>query len=563
MSIVLALGAFMSPQFASAAPLLSGLGGPAGFGVGVLADTDDGASPPFSISTAFPDGMLYGAAPYTELVVNANGTVSFGSVLPPLGSGFPAPFPVSPIPAVSPYMADVDTRGSMPGGPNVIYWAVERGRVVVTYDRVGYYSLRVDRLNSFQVIFSAPSRPGAGARDFDVELRYDRCEWTTGDASDGAGGLGGRRAQVGFDAGDFTRAHMLPGSGTAAVLDLCTTSNVGAPGVWRFEVRGGWLRFACGNGILEEGEECDDGNDDPTDECSSTCRVQATLGDACTTGIECGSGYCVDGVCCDSQCDSQCEACDVISGTCTAVIGAPHGSRPACAGDVQCGGACDGSSRESCAYDDSSVACEDGLTCTTDDRCDGAGACVGGARNPCDDGDPCTSDSCDDLADACDHDDGGGCAIGGACVAPGALDPTNGCRACQPLVSRTRYALREVGASCDDGLYCTVGDSCGASGDCLAGEALVCDDGVECTTDECDEATDTCVSTASAVCAGDDAGHTGPLTSDAGRHDSAPATAACSCRIERQGERRGSVWAILALLAMAVLSRSTRRYDRG
>jgi hypothetical protein len=32
---------------------------------------------------------------------------------------------------------------------------------------------------------------------------------------------------------------LLPGSGTMSVLNLCTTSNVGIPGLWRYQVRGG------------------------------------------------------------------------------------------------------------------------------------------------------------------------------------------------------------------------------------------------------------------------------------------------------------------------------------
>ena len=36
----------------------------------------------------------------------------------------------------------------------------------------------------------------------------------------------------------------IPGSRTMAILDLCTTSNVGEPGIWRFTVRGGGV--VCG-----------------------------------------------------------------------------------------------------------------------------------------------------------------------------------------------------------------------------------------------------------------------------------------------------------------------------
>jgi hypothetical protein len=94
--------------------------------------------------------------------------------------------------------------------------------------------------------------PGAATSgDFDVELRYNRCEWTTGDASGGDSGLGGTPASAGYDAASKIGAPVfstLPGSGTASVLDLCTTSNVDSAGVWVLHVRGGVVAL-CGNEI--------------------------------------------------------------------------------------------------------------------------------------------------------------------------------------------------------------------------------------------------------------------------------------------------------------------------
>jgi hypothetical protein len=33
------------------------------------------------------------------------------------------------------------------------------------------------------------------------------------------------------------------------------------------------------------------------------------VGDSCTSGGDCASGFCVDGVCCESACDGPCQAC--------------------------------------------------------------------------------------------------------------------------------------------------------------------------------------------------------------------------------------------------------------
>lgn len=58
-------------------------------------------------------------------------------------------------------------------------------------------------------------------------------------------------------------------------------------------------------------------NAEDPDTCSSTNRVSCNefgqcgpaLGGDCKVGSDCGSGNCVDGVCCDTACDRPCEAC--------------------------------------------------------------------------------------------------------------------------------------------------------------------------------------------------------------------------------------------------------------
>jgi hypothetical protein len=62
-------------------------------------------------------------------------------------------------------------------------------------------------------------------------------------------------------------------------------------------------------------------------------------GTECDRDAVCGSGHCADGVCCDTACDGECEACNTEDGEGQCVPFAP-GTDPAdeCAGDQVCSG---------------------------------------------------------------------------------------------------------------------------------------------------------------------------------------------------------------------------------
>ena len=61
-------------------------------------------------------------------------------------------------------------------------------------------------------------------------------QWTTGDADGGTNGLGGNPAQVGFNKGNGTDFGTIPISGTANVINIASTSNVGVDGVYIFKI---------------------------------------------------------------------------------------------------------------------------------------------------------------------------------------------------------------------------------------------------------------------------------------------------------------------------------------
>jgi len=70
----------------------------------------------------------------------------------------------------------------------------------------------------------------------------------------------------------------------------------------------------CGDGLIERGEECDDGNTLAGDCCSATCRLETGNcddGNACTDGETCTAGLCGGGT--PIECAS-CESCDEATG---------------------------------------------------------------------------------------------------------------------------------------------------------------------------------------------------------------------------------------------------------
>jgi hypothetical protein len=119
-------------------------------------------------------------------------------------------------------------------------------------------------------------------------------------------------------------------------------------------------------------------------------------GESCSTsgGASCAAGlFCVDGVCCDSACAGQCQACNLSGsiGTCSTVTsGLPRGARAPCSGTATCGGTCTGASAMQCTYPPSSTVC--GAAC--DGTCDGAGSCSSSGGGSCPNGFGCMAGGC-------------------------------------------------------------------------------------------------------------------------------------------------------------------------
>jgi len=254
-------------------------------------------------------------------------------------------------------------------------------------------------------------------------------------------------------------------------LDTCSgTTCIGTPRV-------------CDDGITCNGvESCDEGQD----ACvpgTTTCAMNQVCEAATNTCVTTCAGCVIDGVCHASGATNPanpCEVCDVARSL-TAFSsndGASCDDAKFCTrGDVCSGGTCAGTSENFC---DDDVACNGAETC--DELAD---RCVPGATT-CGGGEVCDP-SQDTCVTACS-----GCVIAGVCYAADTVNPTNQCQTCSPSTSTNSWTPR-TGGACDDGLYCTTGETCDAAANCGNGSARSCSDGVSCNGSEtCNEAADRC-----------------------------------------------------------------------
>ncbi|MDQ3036020.1 MAG: MYXO-CTERM sorting domain-containing protein, partial [Myxococcota bacterium] len=231
------------------------------------------------------------------------------------------------------------------------------------------------------------------------------------------GACGGACDGVARDACAYPDVTTICRAGSCAAGVAILEAGCGGAGACPAEMTQVCAPFLCGDAGCDGDCATDDDCDAGAFCAAGVCSAQLDDGGVCDRERQCGSGECVDGVCCESACDGQCEACDVAGseGVCSVVTGAPHGARAACASDgSDCGGACDGTERAACSYPDATASCGD-ATCaegmaTAAGACDAAGSCDAGGSTEC------SPFACGDTAclDACTGDED--CAAGFSCV---------------------------------------------------------------------------------------------------------------------------------------------------
>lgn len=591
--VVVCLGAVHEAR--AAATLMTGLGGPQGYGTSCMPANDDGSwpagAPGLDLTPAFPTGLHFYTGSYTTGWINNNGSLSFKSAI---STYTPDAFPGAPQPMIAPYWADVDTRitgttcnaagypsgGGYPAGATCadpatdgVWWSLTPGQMVVTWDQVGFYSCHETPVMSFQMIltsagcgFTAPDG-GASGIDFDIEFRYAVCGWEAGDASGGSGGFCPAGsvgttctpAQAGFDSAETPDNDYasLPMSRQAGIsTELCTGSNLTPPqpGVWRFSVRNGAVE--CPNA----GQPCVTGQPGICSQGQIQCTAGGTQTCVALTGPQ------------PSQCNGLDNNCDgmIDTGPC------PMGD--VCSG-AQCVPACsEGTCPQNWSCQSSNICIENdciGVTCPT--------GADGGVAERCVDG-KCVA-ACSGIV----------CPIGQVCRVGTCVDPCSGLNC-------------GTGEVCENGLCvptcqcnpCPAGQTCESSGKCVANDCVSanCDAGTTCEADAGGACIDDCtgaICPANQICQGGncvphvtvpdagmglmapDGGFGNPGGSDASAHDGSVADGSdmdgggtfgeggskggCGCRLATgTGERAGAGLG-LGLAALALLRR--RRNRRG
>ena len=281
-----------------------------------------------------------------------------------------------------------------------------------------------------------------------------------------------------------------------------------------------------------KGTDCNDGRNAVHPGAAAVCDGPANLdtdfncdgkldcnGGGCMSDTQCGSGFCVAGICCNSACNepSQCRSAGVCStGTCVYAVatGASCDDGSACTTGDTCSasGTCTGTAKTcdappgqcheaagtcnpstgACQYNPlpDTASCDDGSKCTINDRCNGSGACAGTAKT-CDTPPTCRggTGTCNTSTGACEYnplpnttpcDDGQLCTEGDKCNGNGTCvgtqkvcnTPPGQCYAatgtCDNLSGGCSYAPKSTSASCNDGKDCTSPDACDGAGACAS-----------------------------------------------------------------------------------------------
>ncbi|XP_012517869.1 PREDICTED: sushi, nidogen and EGF-like domain-containing protein 1 [Propithecus coquereli] len=341
-----------------------------------------------------------GSCSKAPLEVNNNGVISF---LKEVSQFTPAAFPIAKDRCVvAAFWADVDNRRAgdvyyrETTDLATLHRATEDVRhyfpelpgfsatwvFIATWYRVTFFGgSSTSPVNTFQTVLITD-----GKFSFTI-FNYESIAWTTGTHASSGGnatGLGGIAAQAGFNAGDGRRYFSIPGSRTADVAEVETTTNVGVPGRWAFRIDDAQVRVGgCGHTTSVclalrpclNGGKCID--DCVTGNPSYTCScLSGFTGRRCHLDVnECASHPCQNGGTCTHGVNS-------FSCRCPAGFGGPAcetAQSPCDTKECQNGGQCqaeNGSAVCVCQAGYTGAACETEVDECSSGPCLNGGSCV-------------------------------------------------------------------------------------------------------------------------------------------------------------------------------------------
>ena len=247
----------------------------------------------------------------------------------------------------------------------------------------------------------------------------------------------------------------------------------------------------CGNGFMDAGETCDDGNVSDNDGCSAACELESgyvcvsgpsagpctTAGPDTVTGV-CGDGILVDDESCD---DGNTTSGDGCSSDCTVedgfdCVGDPSVCNSSC-GDGTVAGSenCDDGNTDSGDGCSSLCEIESGYVCITGPAAGPCETVTPNVQTVCDDGTVAGDEICDDGNTADNDGCSASCAleVGYVCVSGPEAGPctTGGNASVEPKCGDSIVVGNEF---CDDGNVVS-GDGCSAT--CMIEDGYICVNG--------------------------------------------------------------------------------------